>query len=198
MSVLFIGGFIGGGAAQNWALQLKESRAAQIVPPVPPEENTQTPTDGPTDDATEDATDKPSKSPSPSSASASEKTSLPNLPTTTSTHRYGTGTVQIAGQTYTQSAHLDRCSLCSVEYVLGTDWTTFEAVIGLTDDSREGAQVTFRMYADSALVHDDTLSRNETEEISIDVEGVLHLKLEAERLDSHGGTAVWADPTLLR
>ena len=62
-----------------------------------------------------------------------------------------------------------------MEYGRGTDRNTFEALIGLADNSREDTQVTCRMYVDSLLVHDHTLSRDETEEISIDVEGARPL-----------------------
>lgn len=211
-SLVLIVGIAVGGAGQHWAPQLKESRAEQVeaakndteTPHVPP--NTESPVEetpgdevdeGPDQRSEEDASDDDSASPSPSPEPASGQESLLNLPTTSSSHRQGTGTVRVAGDTYAQAAHLKECTSCSMEYDLGTDWTTFEAVIGLTDDSDEGAQITFRMYADSAVIETHTLSRGETEAVSIDVEGALHLKLEAERVGSARGVAVWADPTLL-
>lgn len=214
-SCVLIAGVALGGAGQHWAPQLKESRADQIgaaengtddprdtEPPV--EETTEDATEdegdeGPDQRSGEDPPEDDSTSPSPSAepVSASDQESLLELPMS-SGHRQATGTVRVAGDTYTESTRLKECLQCSMEYDLGRDWTTFEAVIGLTDDSVEGSQITFRMYADSRVVLTHTLSRGETEEISVDVEGALHLKLEAERVGSARGVAVWADPVVLR
>ncbi|WP_017584194.1 NPCBM/NEW2 domain-containing protein [Nocardiopsis valliformis] len=213
VSILLILAAVAGGAAQHWALQTKESRAdgtdsETIIAGIP----TQEPSDSaegeeaPEDEDAEEpdqrseeaSSDGGSASPTSSPDSAPEEESLLKLETTTSGHRQDSGTMQVAGETYAQTVYLKECVQCSMEYNLGKDWTTFTALIGLSSDSPEGAQITFLMYVDSGDVLSHTLSRGETEEITIDVEGAQYLKLEAERVGPARGVAVWADPTVLR
>ncbi|MDT0331493.1 NPCBM/NEW2 domain-containing protein [Nocardiopsis lambiniae] len=208
LTVVLIGGVLLGGAGQHVAHLLKESVAERTGAAGngagnPGTSETATPEiDDPSEGTGEgvavtSSPDDPQEDVSAPVSPSPERKSLLGLSRTSSTHHQDTGTVRVGGDTYTEAVHLGSCALCSMEYDLGKDWTTFEATIGLADDSEEGAEVTFRMYADSDPVLSHTLSRGEVEEISIDVAGALYLKLEAERVSS-GGIAVWGDPAVFR
>lgn len=125
-----------------------------------------------------------------------ERLSLTQADVVQSAHQYGTGTYTVNARTYTETVRLNSCLMCYAEFDLGRSWTTFEAVVGLSDDSNSDAEVAVRALADGDLVFSHTLSLGQAEEISVPVEGALRLRLEAERAQGSGWVAVWAEPTL--
>ncbi|WP_306366979.1 NPCBM/NEW2 domain-containing protein [Nocardiopsis sp. CC223A] len=127
-----------------------------------------------------------------------ERWGLSRLTVAESGHHYDTGAATVDGLTHTETVQLKSCAKCAVEFDLGRDWKTFEAVVGLSDDSPSGSSVTVRVFADDDLLDSHTLGLGETGEVSVSVENALRLRLEVERLEDSGWTAVWAAPTVSR
>ncbi|MFL1432429.1 NPCBM/NEW2 domain-containing protein [Nocardiopsis sp. frass1] len=128
-------------------------------------------------------------SPEQGSAEGGEGTAqsrLSQLEVAQSGHHYDTGPATVNGQEYTETVQLRGCANCFVEFDLGRKWTTFEAVVGLSDGSRSDASVTVRVFAGEDLLESHTLGLGESAEISVSVEGALRLRLEAERVKTSG------------
>ncbi|MDW3217186.1 MAG: PASTA domain-containing protein [Acidimicrobiales bacterium] len=110
--------------------------------------------------------------------------------------------VQINGTIFDDSLTCtpDRTNVDYLEYALNRQLSSLDATIGVSDLADDTARVTFRVLADDRS-EEWTLGYGESQEISIDLTGVLRVRLEVTRaaaLDDGGGVTVgWGSPVLL-
>jgi hypothetical protein len=107
----------------------------------------------------------------------------------TSGNSYETGTVEVAGQTYSRSA-LPSCyyNRISTEFNLGKRWASFAATIGIRDQYPSDYSATVTVYRDGNLWRSPiTVGVGSPEPVKIDVTGVLKLKFVCSPGKGHEG-----------
>lgn len=110
--------------------------------------------------------------------------------------------VQINGTIHDDSLTCtpDRDDVDFLEYALNRQLSTLVATVGVSDRADDTAVVTFRVWADDEST-EWTLAYGESQEISVDLRGVLRLRLEVTRAtateDRGGVTIGWGTPQLL-
>lgn len=152
--------------------------------------------DVPVDADKETGVPEPSGTPSPD---ADGPYSLSQLNWVDSEDAWEWGRAEMDGEVHNNALVTEAgCSVCDhwVEYNLSRSWGTFDATVGLDDNSRSGKNMTFTVYADGERVATETVTLGETVDIEADVSGALRLRLEVES-DDTDLVAVWAAPTLV-
>ena len=88
-----------------------------------------------------------------------------------------------------------------VSFDLGRSWQSFNATIGLRDDSDAGGSVTFQVFKDGALALTETATLGQAIPIHVDVSNVLRLRIRAST-PADGpegeGWAVWGSAHVAR
>lgn len=67
----------------------------------------------------------------------------------------------------------------SVSYNLERQWRHLAATVGLSDDSPENEKVQFQAFADGRLIYDHVFQLGQSQQVTLDVAGVLRLDLVA-------------------
>lgn len=122
--------------------------------------------------------------------------------------QYEAGSAKINGTAYSSSLY--RTLYASdeglqeiwAEYNLEREYTSFQGVVGISDDAPESAtEAQFRIYGDDALLYESPAKKlgDEPSAFNVSVKNVLRLKIVTTRID--GGYyalrhAVWANPYL--
>ncbi|MFF2206281.1 NPCBM/NEW2 domain-containing protein [Streptomyces sp. NPDC058145] len=92
------------------------------------------------------------------------------------------GSAEINGEQYSQSVAMraDKSSVPfgDAEYNLGRKWHSFDATIGLRDDSPRDAALKFEVFADGEKLHEERMMVGESSEIALKVSGKLRLTLK--------------------
>ncbi len=109
-----------------------------------------------------------------------------------------TGSVEVNGQYYADSVYLYP-SPGSVSYNLGRQWRKLQATVGLSDDSPENEKVRFQIFADQKPIYDHVFVLGQSQQINLNVSGVLRLVLVAtlESADAGSTEAVWGNAILI-
>lgn len=90
------------------------------------------------------------------------------------------GRAEIAGDIFPQSIGFSqREDRGSVTYTLGKDFTRFQALVGLSEDSENGASARVQFYLDDVLKREVEVSATETAEINLDTTDMLRLRIES-------------------
>lgn len=107
---------------------------------------------------------------------------------------------QINGISYTHSQGAQFCFGSNERkwtYVLGRKYSSFQGMIGLSDDSVSTAKIRFEILADGWLVYSKDLQVGQSAALNVPVRNVLHLELDTTLLTQDGGcggaTGEWAD-----
>ena len=86
------------------------------------------------------------------------------------------------------------------EFDLGRSYQTFNALVGITDDSASADKMRFSISNENdTVLREGIVALGETQPVSIDVSNVLRLKIYVERLSSEadaGMTMAFIDGTL--
>lgn len=114
-----------------------------------------------------------------------------------------TGLASVSGVDYPNSVIYDfrNCGGCvgTIEYNLRREWTSFSAVVGLTDRSRSddviNGVLTFTVVLDDEPGETYTVRRGEARAIEVDVSNVLFMKLQIGDGDN-SEDGVWGDASL--
>jgi hypothetical protein len=114
------------------------------------------------------------------------------------------GPVEIDGElyeasvfTYASSDYTKPGDLAYWEYNLGRDWESFEAMVGLLDDSSFEQGGRFRIILDGATIWEEDVEFGEAKPIEINVSGGLRLRLEAVSLHEGSIGLGWGGARLL-
>ncbi len=112
----------------------------------------------------------------------------------------GEGIAQVNGNSYQHSRAAQFCFGSNERkwvFVLERKYTSFQGVIGLSDNSVATAKIRFDVLADGQLVYSKDLQVGQAVTFNIPVKNVLHLGLDTTLLTSDGGcgaaTGEWAD-----
>ncbi|MDQ0714008.1 hypothetical protein QFZ55_003460 [Streptomyces luteogriseus] len=114
------------------------------------------------------------------------------------------GSAEINGEQYSQSvvmrADKSYVPYGDAEYNLGRKWRSFDAIIGLRDDSPSKAALKFEIFADGERLHNERMEVGESNEITLNVSGKLRLTLKvsydsSEDIDTYC-YGVWGDARL--
>lgn len=144
----------------------------------------------------------PDQSPSASTASpAGASQYLANLNPVAGSGSTFTGSEEVNGQTYANSVFLDvNPGPANVSYNLGRQWSHFQATLGLSDDSPENEQIQFQILADQRTIYSHVFELGQSQQINLDVAGVLRLELIATEVSSYVGQteAVWGNAELIQ
>jgi len=135
----------------------------------------------------------------PDSTSPTSQTQyLGELDPLSSTGSVDVGAAEINGRGYPRSLTLaaDGASpVNSLEYNLGRHWRVFSATIGLRDDFLTGGSLTFEADIDGTQKYKKKVSLGESEEIRLDLNNSLRLKLtvtyDGQDLGNYYGS--WGD-----
>ena len=114
------------------------------------------------------------------------------------------GAYQVNGVTYAHSISVgtgDYCSSSSstVQYNLERQFNSFQATIGLTDQSPATAKVEFDVYLDGNKIFTGVFGLGQSQKINLSVSNGLRLRLDATPIEPSTGscpgytTAVWGD-----
>ncbi|MFI1701496.1 NPCBM/NEW2 domain-containing protein [Streptomyces bobili] len=99
-----------------------------------------------------------------------------------SSYNVDKGSADLHGRTFPQSVSLrvDKNSIPAndAEYNMAGRWKTFDATIGVRDDSPTGGTLTFEIFLDGNPLPAHELSIGESRELHIKVAGALRLKLK--------------------
>lgn len=113
------------------------------------------------------------------------------------------GSVEIDGELYESSIYAEGPSytlpgdLAYWEYNLGRDWESFEAVVGLLDNSSFEQRGRFRIILDGSEIWKKDLEFGQAEEVSINVSDGLRLRLEVVSLEEGAIGLGWGSARLL-
>ncbi|GAA2656905.1 NPCBM/NEW2 domain-containing protein [Streptomyces vastus] len=114
------------------------------------------------------------------------------------------GSAEINGEQYSQSIAMraDKSSVPygDAEYNLGRRWQSFDATIGLRDDSPSESALNFEVFADGERLHEERMKVGESSEIALNVSGKLRITLKvsydsSEIIDTYC-YGVWGDARL--
>jgi NPCBM/NEW2 domain len=110
-----------------------------------------------------------------------------------------TGSAQVNGQYFADSVYLSmNPGPGNVSYNLERQWHRLQATVGLSDDSPENEKVRFQVIADQRVVYDHVFVLGQSQQISLDMSGVLRLELVATLASTWVGdtSAVWGNANL--
>jgi hypothetical protein len=110
-----------------------------------------------------------------------------------------TGSSEVNGQTYANSVALDvDPGPANVSYNLGRQWSYLQATLGLSDSSPENEQIQFQIVADQRTIYSHVFDLGQSQQINLNVTGVLRLELIATEVSSYVGQtgAVWGNAEL--
>jgi hypothetical protein len=110
-----------------------------------------------------------------------------------------TGSAEVNGQTYAESVSLEvNPGPANVSYDLGRQWGHLQATLGLSDDSPENEKVQFQIIADQRTIYSHVFELGQSQQINLDVTGVLRLELIATEVSPYVGQteAVWGNAEL--
>jgi hypothetical protein len=100
---------------------------------------------------------------------------------------------EVNGQYYTNSIILYmNPGPASVEYNLGRHWQSLNMTLGLRDDSADNQPEQFRVLADGRIMYTRAFALGESQSVTINVMGILHLELENTLLSQHYVGPVYA------
>ncbi|WP_194238575.1 NPCBM/NEW2 domain-containing protein [Streptomyces spongiae] len=111
---------------------------------------------------------------------------------------------EIDGEQYSQSvamrADKSYVPYGDAEYNLGRKWRSFDATIGLRDDSPSESVLKFEVFGDGKVLYEEQMEIGESSEIDLNVSGKLRLTLKvsyqsSEDIDSYC-YGVWGDARL--
>ncbi|MEG3628839.1 NPCBM/NEW2 domain-containing protein [Streptomyces poriticola] len=147
---------------------------------------TPTPTSSPSGSAEEAGADPASPSESGAGADTGELplTSLEAVEMTNM--EQGSATVDTEPHEDALLAEAGFCFVSSVEYNLAREWATLRFVAGITDVSADGIPRKVTVHGDGELLTSKTLNFGSAMPVSVDVSGVLRLRLEVTNVDSDG------------
>jgi hypothetical protein len=85
-----------------------------------------------------------------------------------------------------------------VEYNLGRHWKHLQATVGLRDDSATNAQVRMDAFGDERPLYSHVFALGQSDQMNLDVSGVLRLRLVATLTSTPNGhaTPVWGEARL--
>ncbi|MEU8549055.1 NPCBM/NEW2 domain-containing protein [Streptomyces roseoverticillatus] len=105
-----------------------------------------------------------------------------DLDPVSSSYNVDKGSADLRGQTFPQSVSLrvDKNSIPAndAEYNTAGRWKSFDATIGVRDDSPAGGRLTFQVFLDGRPLPAHELGIGESRELHIKVTGALRLKLK--------------------
>lgn len=112
-----------------------------------------------------------------------------------------TGSAEVNGLVYPRSiAQLVNASktVNELEYHLGRHWKSFQATVGLRDDSPSGGTLSFVVSLDGTPAHQTELSVGQAGNIAVDVGGAFRMKLTVtySGQDWRAYYGVWGDARL--
>jgi hypothetical protein len=110
-----------------------------------------------------------------------------------------TGSTEVNGQYFADSVYLDlNPGPGNVSYNLGRQWRDLEATVGLSDDSPENGNVQFQVFADGRSIYNHVFQLGQSQQITLNVTGVLRLELAATLASAYVGQteAVWGNASL--
>jgi hypothetical protein len=112
----------------------------------------------------------------------------------------GEGIAEVNGTSYEHSRAAQFCFGSKERkwvFVLERKYTSFQGVIGLTDNSVSTAKIRFKVFADGQLIYSKDLQVGQSATLDIPVTNVLQLGLDTILLTQDGGcgaaTGEWAD-----
>jgi len=128
-------------------------------------------------------------------------TYIENLQTAADSDPYDTqGVAQVNGVSYPHSQGAQFCfgnNERKWTYVLGRQYSLFQGVIGLSDDSVSTATIQFTILADGRQIYTKNLQVGQSATLDVSVKNVLQLELDTTLLTQAGGcgaaTGEWAD-----
>ncbi|MER7056820.1 protein kinase [Streptomyces sp. NPDC000351] len=121
-------------------------------------------------------------------------------PVSTANMEQGSATVDT--RTYEEAllASAGFCFVSANEYNLGRAWSTLRLTAGITDVSADGMPRKITLHGDGKLLTSKTLDLGTAEPMSVDVSGVLRLRIEVRSVDRDGCSddvvTALADPVL--
>ncbi len=108
--------------------------------------------------------------------------------------------VAVNGETIPEALGSERCrsgSASSWEFNIGRDWDTFEATVGLTDNSKSSAgQARFKVVVDNEVRWEQIVGFGQAVDVSANVKDGLRLTLLIEPLNDGCAIYVWGSPQL--
>jgi hypothetical protein len=110
-----------------------------------------------------------------------------------------TGQAEVNGLLFAHSLVMDvTFGPDTIEYNLGRHWQHLQATVGLRDDSATHAQVRLEAFGDERPLYTHAFGLGESEQIDLDVSGVLRLRLVATPTANPDdrGFPVWGDARL--
>jgi len=110
-----------------------------------------------------------------------------------------TGEAEVNGMLFAHSLVMDvTFGPDTVEYNLGRHWQHLQATVGLRDDSAAHAQVRLEAFGDERPLYSHAFSLGESEQINLDVSGVLRLRVVATPAANPNdrGIPIWGDAQL--
>lgn len=190
----------GGGSTSNAAQGTGHAPTVASRSGVTPNPSTDPAPQSPSGSAPAPPSPTPDQSPSgsaPSQGGASQY--LANLNPVAGSGDTFTGSEEVNGQTYANSVFLEvNPGPANVSYNLGRQWHHLQATLGLSDDSPENEQVQFQILADQRTIYSHVFELGQSQQINLDVTGVLRLELIATEVSSYVGQteAVWGNAEL--
>jgi NPCBM/NEW2 domain len=110
-----------------------------------------------------------------------------------------TGSAEVNGQYFANSVYLDlNPGPGNVSYNLGRQWRELDATVGLSDNSPENEKVQFQVFADGRSIYNHVFQLGQSQQITLNVTGVLRLELVATLASALVGQteAVWGNASL--
>lgn len=134
--------------------------------------------------------------PSPSQAAASQY--LADLNSVSGSGDLFTGSAEVNGRYFANSVYLSNPP-GNVSYNIGRQWKDLEATVGLSDDSPENEKVQFQILADQRSIYNHVFVLGQSQQINLDVTGVLRLELIATLVSPYVGQteAVWGNAEVI-
>jgi hypothetical protein len=111
-----------------------------------------------------------------------------------------TGSTHVNGQYFAESVYLSlNPGPANVSYNLERQWHSLQATVGLSDDSPEAEKVRFQVIADQRIIYDHTFVLGQSQQINLNVSGVLRLELVATLASDYVAdtSAVWGNANLI-
>jgi hypothetical protein len=109
------------------------------------------------------------------------------------------GAVNVNGNYYANSIFLAlNPGPQNVSYNLERQWHWLDATVGLTDDSSQNEKVQFQAIADGRTIYSHVFMLGQSQQVSLDVAGVLRLELVATLASNYVGpvNAAWGNASL--
>ena len=117
--------------------------------------------------------------------------------------RANSGLAEINGELY-ETALFTEMSCCADtgdhaywDFNLGRDWESFEATVGLLDDSAVEQRGRFRILVEGSVIWEEDVEFGEDVEVSINISDGLRLRLEAVSLEDGPIGLGWGNARLL-